>query len=176
MDHDLDLTPPEAREIHTPRLLLRPFTTEEVDAVVDGVRLKHFAPGFPVPETVDQLKEIAQAGEFFFTETMYSPLACLELASGTLIGSTGFAAPPFEGALEVVGFLAPEKRRQGFATEGLTALINLAFTDPNVMVLRASVPHNDGYIEELLTRAGFSKTDTVGPETEYRMSREATYE
>lgn len=162
---------PGAQHIRTDRLLLRPFTDEEIQAVIDGVHLTHFGPGFPLGETVDQLTDIAQAGGFFFTETMYSPLACVEVSTGQVVGSTGFAAAPIDGTLEVMGFLAPESRRQGFATEGLAALIGLAFHDPGVTKIRASVPKGHPHIHHLLTAAGFKRTETVGPETEYQLKR-----
>ncbi|KAA9394364.1 GNAT family N-acetyltransferase [Kocuria coralli] len=162
---------PEAREVRTDRLLMRPFTTAEIEAVVDGVSLEHFANGFPIPESVDQLKDIARSGGFFFMETMYSPLACVEIDTGLVIGSTGFAAAPIDGALEIVGFLAPSRRRRGYASEGLQPLVDLAFENPEVTVVRASVPQDNAHIEALLGDAGFERTDTVGPESEYRRFR-----
>lgn len=171
MNQEIHPGAPDAQEVRTTRLLMRPFTEEEIEAVIDGVSLDHFATGFPIPESVDQLKDIAQAGGFFFTETMYSPLACVELTSGQVIGSTGFAAAPIDGALEVVGFLAPASRRHGYGAEGLAALTTLAFEDPEVSTIRASVPEDNEHIEELLEKAGFSKVDSVGPEAEYRISR-----
>ncbi|MDO5619241.1 GNAT family N-acetyltransferase [Kocuria sp.] len=171
MTHNLQQDPPGAQHVRTERLLLRPFTAEEIEAVIDGVSLEHFAQGFPIPESVDQLKDIAQAGGYFFTETMYSALACIEVETGLVIGSTGFAAAPIEGALEIVGFLAPESRRRGFAAEGLAALTALAFADSHVTVIRASVPQDNQHIEDLLVDAGFTKSEAVGPEAEYRMNR-----
>lgn len=171
MKDQTDHVTPAAREIRTRRLLMRPFTAEEIEAVIDGVSLEHFAIGFPIPESVDQLKNIAQAGGYFFTETLYSPLACIELESGLVVGSTGFAALPVDGALEVVGFLAPDRRRRGYAAEGLAALTSLAFEDPKVDTVRASVPEDNGHIEDLLEKAGFTKVASVGPEAEYRRSR-----
>lgn len=171
MTQDIQPGAPGAQEVRTSRLLMRPFTEEEIEAVIDGVSLEHFAMGFPIPESVDQLKDIAQAGGFYFTETLYSPLACVELTSGLVIGSTGFASAPLDGALEVVGFLAPASRRQGYGAEGLAALTSLAFEDAQVSTVRASVPQDNDHIEELLEKAGFIKVDSAGPETEYRIDR-----
>lgn len=168
---DLPLEPPQAHEVRTERLVMRPFTEDEITAVIDGVHLDHFAEEFPIPETVDQLRDVAQAGGYYFTETLYSPLACIELESEKVIGSTGFASAPIDGALEIVGFLVPDRRRMGFAAEGLRSLITLAFEDPEVSVVRASVPENSAHIEDLLKASGFTVAETVGPETEYRCER-----
>lgn len=171
VNQDIHPGAPAARHVRTARLLMRPFTEEEIEAVIDGVSLDHFANGFPIPESVDQLKEIAQAGGFFFTETMYSPLACVELESDLVIGSTGFAAAPIDGALEVVGFLAPASRSHGYGAEGLAALTTLAFEDPEVSTVRASVPEDNQHIERLLERAGFTKVASTGPEAEFQLNR-----
>lgn len=171
MTDSAQTSPTEAQELRTERLLLRPFTETEIEAVIDGVALEHFADGFPIPESIDQLKDIAQSGGFFFTETMYSPLACVEIETNKIIGSTGFAGAPIDGSLEIVGFLAPNSRRRGYAGEGLPELIKLAFEDPNVGVVRASVPTDSDHIEDILVSAGFQPAETSGPEAEFRFFR-----
>lgn len=162
----------QAREITTQRILLRPFTRDEIDAVTEGRRLEHFAEDFPTPDARDLLAAAAESGEFYFTETFYSPMACLERETEQIVGAGGFMAPPIDEALEIVGYLVPSRAGRRYAREGLGPLVRLGFEDPRVRWVRASAPEGAEAVERLLQEAGFQRMDDTGLEIEYRIGRD----
>ena len=162
---------PWARKISTKRLILRPFTRDEVDAVVLGRRLGHFTEDFPTPDARDLLESVAESGEFFFTETFYSPLACIERETNQIVGVGGFMAPPIDEALEIVAFLVPSRAGRRYGREALGPLVRLGFEDPRVRRVRASVPTEADALARLLQEVGFHRVDTPGLEIEYQIGR-----
>lgn len=172
MTEDLEALRP-APVLETDRLLLRPFTAEELDAVAAGESAPHFAGGFPAAEDVDFARESLLAGGYFFTESFYARMAVVEKATGQVVGTAGFVGPPIDDELEVVGSLTPERRDQGYAQEGITALLGVAFTDPAVTGVRASVPADNAPAAQVLVAVGFVQREGPGLETDYVLPRPA---
>ncbi|MFW6188563.1 MAG: GNAT family N-acetyltransferase [Actinomycetota bacterium] len=172
MTEDLEALRP-APVLETERLLLRPFTAEELDAVAAGEAAEHFGRGFPTAEDMDFARESLMAGGYFFTETFYARMAVVEKESGKVVGTAGFVGPPIDDELEIVGSLAADRRNQGYAQEGITALLRAAFTDPAVTGVRASVPGDNAPAEQVLLSAGFVYRETPGLETDYFLPRPA---
>jgi ribosomal-protein-alanine N-acetyltransferase len=170
MTEDLETLRP-APVLETERLLLRPFTAEELDAVAAGEPAEHFADGFPTAEDMDFARESLVAGGYFFTESFYARMAVIEKGSGQVIGTAGFVGPPIDDELEVVGSLAAGHRNHGYAQEGIGALLRIAFTDPAVTGVRASVPGDNAPAEQVLVAAGFVHRETPGLETDYFLPR-----
>ncbi|MFI7483876.1 GNAT family N-acetyltransferase [Kocuria sp. M1R5S2] len=170
MTEDLEALRP-APVLETERLLIRPFTAEELDAVAAGDRAEHFAEGFPSPEDMDFARESLLAGGYFFTESVYARMAIVEKESGQIVGTSGFVGPPIDAELEVVGSLAPAYRNLGYAQEGLAALLGVAFTDDAVSGVRASVPVDNAPAEQVLLAAGFVHRRSPGLETDYFLPR-----
>ena len=170
MTEDLETLRP-APVLETERLLLRPFTAEELDAVAAGEPAEHFADGFPTAEDMDFARESLLAGGYFFTESVYARMALIEQASGEVIGTAGFVGPPIDDELEVVGSLAAGHRNRGYAQEGLGALLRAAFTDPAVAGGRASVPGDNAPPEQGLVASGCLHRETPGLETDYFLPR-----
>ena len=165
---DVTPLPLDARCIATQRLELRPLTRDEVEAACRGERLPHFHPEFPTPDAFDVLQEVQASGEFFYTESLYSPLACVERDSELVIGIAGWAAPPIDESLEIEGFLVPSRTGLGYATEALPHLVALGLRDPRVRSIRASVPEARVELGSVLERQGFRSVDSAGTEAEYR--------
>lgn len=159
--------------LETERLLLRPFTAEELDAVAAGEAAAHFAHGFPSAEDMDFARESLMAGGYFFTESVYARLAVVEKSTGEVVGTAGFVGPPIDDELEIVGSLAADRRNRGYAQEGVTALRDVAFRDPAVTGIRASVPGDNAPAEQVLVAAGFVRRGTPGLETDYFLPRPA---
>ncbi len=172
MTEDLEALRP-APVLETDRLLLRPFTAEELDAVAAGEAEEHFAAGFPGPQDVDFARESLLAGGYFFTESVYARLAVLEKASGQVVGSAGFVGPPIDAELEVVGSLTADRRNRGYAQEAIAALLRVAFADPSVAAVRASVPEDNAPAEQVLVAAGFVREESPGVEVDYVLPRPA---
>lgn len=160
-----------ARGFTTERLELRPLTRDEVEAACQQNPLPQFHPEFPTPNALDILQGILASGEFFFTDSAYSPLACIERESGLLIGLAGWAAPPIDESLEIGGFLVPSHTGRGYAAEALPYLISLGFEDPQVSAIRASLPQEQSALEAFLRRQGFERIESAGTETEFLIRR-----
>ncbi|MEX5293872.1 GNAT family N-acetyltransferase [Kocuria sp. CPCC 205268] len=172
MTEDLEALRP-APVLETERLLLRPFTAEELDAVAAGEHEPLFAHGFPSAEDMDFARESLMAGGYFFTESVYARMAVVEKSTGQVIGTAGFVGPPIDHELEIVGSLAADRRNRGYAQEGFAALLGVAFADPSVTGVRASVPEDNAPAEQVLLAAGFVRRETPGPETDYFLPRPA---
>lgn len=172
MTEDLEALRP-APVLETERLLLRPFTAEELDAVASGEHADHFTRGFPTAEDMDFARESLMAGGYFFTESVYARMAVLEKSTGVVVGTAGFVGPPIDDELEIVGSLAADHRNRGYAQEGLTALLGVAFTDRSVTGVRASVPGDNDPAAQVLLAAGFVHREAPGPETDYFLPRPA---
>ena len=172
MTEDLEAQRP-APVLETERLLLRPFTAEELDAVAAGEHGAHFAHGFPTAEDMDFARESLMAGGYFFTESVYARMAVVEKSTGEIVGTAGFVGPPIDDELEIVGSLAADRRNLGYAQEGITALLGVAFADPAVTGVRASVPGDNAPAAQVLIAAGFVHRETPGPEVDYVLPRPA---
>lgn len=170
MTEDLETLRP-APVLETARLLLRPFTPAELDAVAAGEPMEHFAEGFPTAEDIDFARESLLAGGYFFTESVYARMAITEKETGEVVGTAGFVGPPIDDELEVVGSLTAARRNRGYAQEGIEALLRVAFTDPGVTGVRASVPGDNAPAEQVLVAAGFAHRQSPGPETDYFLPR-----
>ena len=155
------------RSIRTGRLLLRPFTQDELEAIVESADLIQFAQGFPTPEDQDWAHTALDAGSYFFTETMYSMYAMMDTASDQIIGMAGFVGPPIDDELELVGSVIPNLQNQGYGDEALPHLVELAFQNPQVKAVNASVPWGNEPARKLLLHNGFSECPSDGFEATY---------
>ncbi|WP_186304364.1 GNAT family N-acetyltransferase [Kocuria palustris] len=162
----------DARSITTERLELRPLTRDELDAACHQETRPQFHADFPTPDAFDVLQEVRASGEFFFTESVYSPLACMERESGLIIGIAGWSAPPIDDALEIEGFLVPSRTGRGYATEVLPHLVALGLQNPSVRAIRASVPEDQAALGPFLQRHGFARVDAGGTEAEFWLHRD----
>lgn len=153
--------------IRAERLLLRPFTQDELEAITESEELAQFARGFPTPEDQDWARTALEAGSYFFTETMYSMFALVVTASDQIIGMAGFVGPPIDDELEVVGSVIPDLQNQGYGDEVLPHLVELAFQDPQVKAVNASVPWGNEPARKLLLKHGFTECPSDGFEATY---------
>jgi RimJ/RimL family protein N-acetyltransferase len=94
------------------------------------------------------------------------------VAGGELVGSAGFFGPPDESGTVEIGYeVAPEQRRQGYATETATALATWAIAQEGVRrIVAAPLPDNFAS-QRVLEHAGFRRTGTRGDELLYELSR-----
>lgn len=162
------------RSIRTERLVLRPFTQDELAAAGEDTDLPQFAQGFPSPEDRDWAQTALDAGSHYFTESMYTMFAVVDAASAQVIGLAGFVGPPIDQELEVVGSLAPNHQNKGYGSEVLPRLVDLAFQDPEVTAVNASVPWGNEPARKLLVHHGFSPRESAGRESAYAYSRPGT--
>jgi RimJ/RimL family protein N-acetyltransferase len=94
------------------------------------------------------------------------------VAGDELVGSAGFFGPPGESGTVEIGYeVAPESRRQGYASETAAALVTWALAQEGVRrIIAAPLPENVAS-QRVLENAGFSRIGTRGEELLYEISR-----
>jgi RimJ/RimL family protein N-acetyltransferase len=94
----------------------------------------------------------------------------------TLVGLGGYKGPPNEGSIEIGYSVLAQYRRQGLASEAVHALVDFAFTDPEVQQVTAETFPALIASVGVLEKCGF---ELIGPGSEegvirYARSRNAT--
>jgi RimJ/RimL family protein N-acetyltransferase len=86
--------------------------------------------------------------------------------SGTAIGTCGFKGPPTaDGLVEIAYGVHPDHRGKGYATEAAEALVNYAFGDSRVRVVRAHTLPEPNASTRVLTKSGFRYVgEVIDPE------------
>jgi ribosomal-protein-alanine N-acetyltransferase len=80
----------------------------------------------------------------------------VECESGTHVGDCAFKAPPSsEGMVEIAYGIEPEHQGKGFATEAAGMLVELAFQDDRVKIVRAHTFEAMNASANVLTKCGF---------------------
>jgi RimJ/RimL family protein N-acetyltransferase len=86
-----------------------------------------------------------------------------------LVGAVGYFGPPVEGSVEVGYSVIPEARNQGIATECLGALVERAFSFPQVRCVIAHTRDDTNVAStKVLLGCGFRR---IGPGSESGLSR-----
>ena len=142
-------------DLRTARLLLRALTTDEARTIRSGgtpVGLT-FVAAYPLPDTYDGLGLFLRHGDERWGFSLV-----VRLEDMIVIGEIGFVGPPGDGAVMIGYAIVPSARRQGYATEAISALSRWALEQPEVGEVRAqTLPDNEASIRALL-RAGFEET------------------
>ena len=162
---------PEVEDLVTDRLLLRAWTPDEIDAVLNGGRLAHWASDFPAEGDQVIVGLIAGRPEWL---TAWGHRRLVLRDSGVVVGSAGLFWPPEGGALELGYGLVPSARGRGYATEAVRALTAHALTAPDVHTVHARVDRANGPSVRVLERAGFafaSAADEEQPVYTFQASR-----
>ncbi|WP_238413126.1 GNAT family N-acetyltransferase [Saccharothrix deserti] len=141
----------------TDRLVLRSWTAGEAAAVVDGVRLPHWAEDFPAEGDQVIAGLLAEQPAWL---GLYGHRLITERDSGLLIGSIGLFWPPSDGTLEIGYGIVASRRGLGHASEATRALTGFAFTAPGVHMVRAEVELSNPASIRVLEKAGFQRSDT----------------
>ena len=164
--------------LSTPRLTLRPFTLEDVDALHSlwnepGVR-KYLWDDEPVPR--DRVHWIIDASLKTFETSRLGLWGIFPNAERTLIGFSGFwhfHEPP---ALELLYGIAPTHWHCGFATEASRALIKYGFHELGLDRIQASTDAGNETSERVMQSLGMTfwkREVTNGRDTiYYAISRE----
>ncbi len=120
-----------------PRVRLVAATERSLSALTDDpVRFSELV-GSPVPSGWPEFPEaiaftvqhLQSASE---TERPWSMQYFIDMVTGRLVGSGGFAAPPRERTVEIGYEVAPEFRGHGFGTAGARALVERAVASGEV--------------------------------------------
>lgn len=100
-----------------------------------------------------------------------------EAGGRRLIGNGGFKGAPKDGMVEVGYSIAPEFQRQGYATEGTRALIEWAFSHPEVDRVAAGTLADSEASLGVMRKCGMKYVGRGAPEegvetVHYEISRE----
>jgi RimJ/RimL family protein N-acetyltransferase len=141
-------------DLDTPRLRLHALTVDEAGVLGDGGLPFGWAyeAGYPLPDTRDgvglYLKHRDRDYGFHFV---------VRREDERVIGEIGFVAPPRRGVVMIGYAVVPTARRQGYATEAISALTEWSLEQPGVESVRAqTLPDNEASIRALL-HAGFEE-------------------
>ena len=88
----------------------------------------------------------------------------IELKDGTHIGELCFKGISEEGAAEIGYGVAEEHQGRGYAAEAVSALVDWAFEQPEIMCVTAETEASNIASRKVLTRAGFVPTGETGEE------------
>jgi RimJ/RimL family protein N-acetyltransferase len=145
-------------DLTAPRLLLHCVTIDEARALHAGRPLSGwtFAPGYPLPDTRDGLGFLLRHGveEFGF-------YLVVRRDDELVVGEIGFAGPPKDGAVMIGYAIVPGARRQGYATEAISALTAWALAQPGVGEVWAQTLRENEPSARALLRAGFVEVETT---------------
>ena len=83
--------------------------------------------------------------------------AWMIIEDGEVVGLCSFKTPPSEGKAEIGYGIAPSRRKRGYATSAVGAIIEVARTDPAVTALVAETAVSNPASERVLEKNGFSK-------------------
>jgi [ribosomal protein S5]-alanine N-acetyltransferase len=136
-------------ELETARLVLRPWTAAEWDAVAEGGRLGGWAADFPDASGVEHADWAATTpldGPFGFR-------LVVERESGLVVGSVGLEDGGTQAEL-FVG-IVPSRRGRGYAAESARALVVHAFAVSAAEAVFAFVETENLASMRALERAGF---------------------
>ena len=164
-----------------PQVRLVPATTELLNALKDDPSKFSELIGSPVP---DGWPEFPEAIDFTLShlreapegEASWSMQLFIDDASGRLVGSGGFAAPPVDRTVEIGYEVAPEFRGQRFGVASARALVDKAVASGSVDHVIAHTLPGPNPSMGVLVSLGFEHThDQEDPEAgtvrEWRWTR-----
>lgn len=155
-------------ELTTDRLLLLPWTTADVAAVLDDTRPAHWAGDFPAEGD----RVIAGLlGEHPAWLGEHGHRLIVERDSGLVVGSIGLFWPPDEGILEIGYGIVPSRRGRGYAPEATRALAAHALTAPGVRTVVATVELSNPASVRVLEKSGFRPWTTEENVARYRFTQ-----
>jgi RimJ/RimL family protein N-acetyltransferase len=155
-------------DLITDRLVLRPWSAEEVGAVLDDVRSAHWADDFPAEG------DRVIAG--FISEHLDDALGefgqrlIIERRTGLVVGSTGLFWPPHDGVLELGYGIVASRRGRGYATEATGAMVEFALSAPGVHTVSAGAELTNPASVRVLEKCGFQRWSVEEETARFRIT------
>jgi RimJ/RimL family protein N-acetyltransferase len=148
--------------IATARLDLIPLSLEMLRAL-DGNRARfaellraEISDAWPQPDFAEVLPSIRGWVERDEALAVWTYAIVLREPRRRLVGEIGYKGPPNSEALVEIGYaLLPEARRNGYASEAVTALVAWALQRRDVLRVTAETVIGNDASERVLQRAGF---------------------
>jgi ribosomal-protein-alanine N-acetyltransferase len=135
--------------LRTHRLELIPLTADAIDALLAGdrQRLRSLTNSvFPLPvapppymsESLPVVRERLRANP---AEAPWWNWLIVQQENREAVGSVAFGGKPDSAGAVLVGYaMYPEREGRGFATEAVRAMVDWAFAQPGVQIVRALAP------------------------------------
>jgi ribosomal-protein-alanine N-acetyltransferase len=156
--------------IDTARLQLRPFSPEDLLALLEGPRQFEEQSGLRAADGLREFFVSDEVSPAWLAQLRASPgadpwvhgFAVIPRESRQVIGSAGFKGPPDEdGLVEIAYGIVPGYQGQGYATEAATALLAFAFGSGRVRLVRAHTFSESNASARVLTKCGFQSIGEV---------------
>lgn len=142
-------------ELVTPRLRLRPLTPDMARGVLSRLRTPDWAEDYPTPgdlASAAHYLELARGGDD------PQPFGAYQvLLEGRVVGGAGFHGPPRDGVVTIGYGLAPSAQGEGYATEALLALLDLA-AHRGMAVVRGDTAPSNLASQRVMEKAGMRFT------------------
>jgi ribosomal-protein-alanine N-acetyltransferase len=148
--------PASIADLGTERLLLRTWTAAEAAAVVEDGRRDDWSEDFP--EEGDRVIASLLAANPAWSGPFGHRLV-VERSTGLVVGSLGLFWPPADGAVELGYGIAPSRRGLGYAPEAVRALVEHAYTAPEVRTVFATVETANPASVRVLEKSGFERVE-----------------
>ena len=144
--------------LHTERLRLVPRTPEKARAEIaqmDEHDRKQLSPDW-----------LARLAATTTVDPWVLGFSVVLAASGDVIGACGFKGPPdADGMVEIAYGFAPAHQNKGYATEAAAALVQFAYADARVRVVRAHTMEEANASARVLVKCGFHpRGQVIDPE------------
>jgi ribosomal-protein-alanine N-acetyltransferase len=141
--------PTSETSVHTQRLELFPLTGEAIEALLagDGMRLRSLtnaefqSPVAPPPYMAESLPVVRDRLRNNPQEAPWWNWLVVRQDSREAVGSVAFGGAPDAAGAVLVGYaMYPAREGNGYATEAVRAMVDWAFAQPGVEVVRALAP------------------------------------
>jgi len=133
--------------LDTARLRLVLETTESILARVDAMSADDRAQVSPA--WIEQMRSTVPSA-------WTHGFAMIERATNASVGAAGFKGPPVDGVVEIAYTVDEDYRGRGYAKESAAALVDFAFSDDDVHVVRAHTLREKNPSTRVLTACGFA--------------------
>ncbi|WP_053800000.1 GNAT family N-acetyltransferase [Streptomyces rimosus] len=144
-------------QLTTDRLVLRPWSLDEVAAVIDNRRSADWADDFPA-EGDRVIARLFEQHPGWLDD--HSQRLIIERDSELLVGSIGLFGSPGDGQVEIGYGLVASRRGRGYATEAARALTDFALALPGVHTVVAGAELSNPASMRVLEKAGFRRYAT----------------
>ena len=155
------------------RLVLRPVPWDAVQAITAGRRLPGWADDYPAEGDAVIAGLLFRAGPAAWpgANQAWGHRQVVERATGLVVGGIGFAGPPgAPGEVELGYGIVPSRQGRGYATEAVTAMVAVAWADPEVEAVVATTATSNEASRRVLEKAGFQLVVT-DEELRFRLPR-----
>ncbi len=135
--------------VHTARLELSPLSADAIEALLDGEANRlHSLTGAEFPQPVTPPPYMAESLPLVRDRLRQNPQETgwwnwlvMRQDNREAVGSVAFAGVPDETGAVLIGYaMYPAREGHGYATEAVRAMMEWAFAQPGVRVVRALAP------------------------------------